>query len=94
MKGNAHCSFQSDPHKSERFENVNLTFLGNEREAILSRDHEEEPEELLCLQEASLDILSDSLLNLEGYVCTDQEMNTFHPCSVAFSPVFETKEVA
>ena len=94
MKGNAHCSFQSNPHKSERFENVNLTFLGNEREAILSRDHGEEPEELLCLEEARLDILSDSLLNLEGYVCTDQETNTFYPCSVIFSPVCVNKEVA
>jgi len=92
MKGSAYCSFRSKPEKAQRFENVNLTFIGSESRAILSRENPDEPEELLCMQEASMDVLSDSSIDLEGFVCVDEDAETYHKCFVTF--VFTAKEAA
>ena len=95
MKGRAHCTFRTAPGRAQRFENVTLTYIGNEQRAILSRDgSKDEPEDLLCLEAVQLDILSAETIDLEGFVCTDEETQSFHKCFVIFAPVLDEKEAA
>jgi len=95
LKGKAHCAFRTTPGRAQRFENVTLTYIGNEQRAILSRDgRKDEPEDLLCLEAVRLDVLSTETIDLEGYVCTDEETQTFHKCFLVFTPVMAEKEAA
>ena len=41
-----------------------------------------------------LDVLSDSSIDLEGFVLLDEEEQTFHKCFVIFAPVLAEKEAA
>jgi len=94
MKGNANCTFCTTPQKAQRFDNVSLTCIGSEGLVILSRGSEEDPEEVLCIESVRLDILTDSSIDLEGFVLLDEEEQTFHKCFVIFVPVLSGKEAA
>ena len=93
MRGYAHCIFLTNPRTTRRFENVKLTYIGGEAHAILSRDNgEDEPEELLVIEAAQLDILSDYTFDLEGFVCTDQDGQTYHKCILYFAHGVSNRE--
>lgn len=94
MKGKAHCVFCTTPEKIKRFNNITLTYIGSEMRMILSSDDRGEPEELLCLEAVQLDVLSAKTIDLEGFVCMDEEKQAFYKCSVIFVPDFADKEAA
>jgi len=94
MKGNAQLTFRTTQRTAQRFDNVNLTCIGKEGLVILSRGPEDDPEEVLCIESVRLDILSDSSIDLEGFVLLDEEEQTFHKCFVIFVPVLSEKEAA
>lgn len=94
MKGNTHCTIHTTPQRAERFNDVRLTCIGKEGRVILSRGPEEDPEEILCVESAQIDILSAETIDIEGFVCLNEEEQTFHKCFVIFAPVPAEKEAA
>jgi len=94
MKGHAHLTFRTTPRKAQRFDNVNLTCIGKEGLVILSRGPDDDPEEVLCIESARMDVLSDSSIDLEGFVLLDEKEQTFHKCFVIFAPFLTEKEAA
>ena len=94
MKGNATCTFRTTPEKAQQFDNVTLTCIASEELVILSRGPDDDPKEVLCIESARMDVLSDSSIDLEGFVLLGEEEQTFYKCFVIFSPVMAEKESA
>jgi len=94
MKGHAHLTFRTTARKTQRFDNVNLTCIGKEGLVILSRGPDDDPEEVLCIESVRMDVLSDFSIDLEGFLCLDEEEQTFHRVFVIFAPVLPEKEAA
>lgn len=84
MIGNAVCSIDSWPPQKFKLTNVILTFISGEALAILSRESGGDPEEILVLQPAILDIVSSSEIDLEGFVCPDEGEKCFYRCRIKF----------
>lgn len=94
MKGSAKCSFQSQGKEDLHYEDVILTFVSEDRVAIIARPDLREPKELLTLECAHIDILSSSQLELEGFATLKEHNEAFIKCSVEFFPYLKSEHEA
>lgn len=94
MTGNAKCSFQSESKQDQHYENVVLTFVSEDRVAILAKPGRNEPEDLLTLECAHIDILSSSPLELEGFTTLEEHNEAFVKCCVEFFPYLKSEQEA
>jgi hypothetical protein len=51
---------------------------------ILSRENGDEPEELLVMESATVDILSRTEIDLEGFICPNEGDKRFFRCRLKF----------
>ncbi len=95
MKGKASCILQTVPPEARIFKRCKLTFIGDTGHAILATVNDENPRELLFLECARMNVLSDELVELEGFTRTNVDAGPYTRCSVVFWPAdFKKKEVA
>jgi hypothetical protein len=84
MRGKAVCRIDSLPPENLEFENVVLTYVSRESMVILSRENGDEPEELLVMESATVDILSRTEIDLEGFICPNEGDKRFFRCRLKF----------
>ena len=94
MTGNAKCSFQSESKQDQHYENVVLTFVSEDRVAILAKPGRNEPEDVLTLECAHINILSSSHLELEGFTNLEEQDETFVRCLIEFFPNINSEQEA
>ncbi len=79
------------PPAAETFENVKLTFVGDEDLAWLDKNEPEKdgPEELLRLEGARMFVLLDRTFELEGFARAVPEGEAFFKVNIMFDPTFQ-----
>jgi hypothetical protein len=95
MKGIAKCFFENDSIDNIFFNDVVLTFISDDRIAIIaSNENPDDPAELLTLECAQISILTDSHLELEGFAPAEVDGLAFFKCQVQFYPEFQSDKEA
>ena len=95
MKGNAHCFFRDSKQSGRMFQDFRLSIISESNQAFITDESKEEPEELLCIERATMDLLSEDSLEVHGFACVNlEDPMALYECSVFFYPVISQKEAA
>lgn len=95
MTGNAHCFFRDPKQNGRIFQNIRLSFVSESEQAFITDEGKEEPEELLCIERAIMDLLSEDSLEIHGFARVNSEdPMALYECSLFFYPVIPQKEAA
>ena len=95
MKGNARCFFRNPKHNGRSFQNIRLSFVSENNQAFITDESKEEPEELLCIERAIMDLLAEDSLEVHGFARVNpQDPMALYECSLFFYPVIGQKEAA
>ena len=94
MNGNAKIKLRPNQAQSKelKYRNIHLSYRTELHQALISRIRRGEPEELYCIEGATIDIFtanSKETVSIQGFI--QDESGKFDACIATFMPISESK---